>query len=72
MAKIFRNPQKALLLMLENIVSKYEVPTPKGGWVMAGQLNCLNIEEEEEEPGQNQYPPVRNGEAKTQKQESHG
>ena len=47
MAKIFRHPQKALLLMLENIVSKFEVPTPKGDWVMAVQLNCLNIEEEE-------------------------
>ena len=35
MAKIFRHPQKAKLLMLENIVSKYEEPTPKGGWVMA-------------------------------------
>ena len=37
MAKNFRHPQKAILLMMKNIVSKFEVPTPKDGWVMAWQ-----------------------------------
>ncbi len=36
--KNFRDPQKALLLMLKHIVSKYEGPTPKGGWDIADKL----------------------------------
>ena len=34
MAKIFWCPQKAFL-MLEKIVFKFEVPTPRGSWVMS-------------------------------------
>ena len=37
MANIFWDPQKAVLLIMKSIVSKFEVPTPKGNWVTAGK-----------------------------------
>ena len=51
-AKKLRHPQKAQLLMLKHIVSKDEVPTPKGGWVMAWTTFVMKNRIEEEEIGQ--------------------
>ena len=43
-AENVRHPQKAQLLMLKHIVSKDEVPTPKGGWDIAWQsFNVKNM-----------------------------